>query len=59
VHSLATISDILVEKVDVELKTTDFRLGNIQNLRFKNVKVNGKTMTTPEPQTLSNLSINN
>ncbi|MBO9202490.1 MULTISPECIES: glycoside hydrolase family 28 protein [Niastella] len=47
-HSLATISDILVENVDIALKSTDFRLGNVQNLRFKNVRVNGKPMPAPE-----------
>jgi alpha-L-rhamnosidase len=47
-HNQATISDILVENVDVDLKTTDFQLSNVQNLRFKNVKVNGKTMPAPE-----------
>jgi alpha-L-rhamnosidase len=49
-HKQTTISDILVENVDVDLKNTDFRLGNVQNLRFNNVKVNGKIMPTPEPR---------
>jgi len=49
-HNQTTISDILVENVDVSLKDTLFHLGNVQNLRFKNVKVNGKPMTTPETQ---------
>jgi polygalacturonase len=47
-HNQASISDILVENVDLDLKSTDFHLGNVQNLRFKNVKVNGKTMSAPE-----------
>ncbi|SEO14114.1 glycoside hydrolase family 28 protein [Niastella yeongjuensis] len=51
-HNQATISDILVENVDVTLKSTDFHLGNVQNLRFKNVKVNGKNLPTPEPKTM-------
>ncbi|OQP61140.1 hypothetical protein A3860_05325 [Niastella vici] len=47
-HNQATISDILVENVNVDLKTTNFQLGKVQNLRFVNVTVNGKAMTTPE-----------
>lgn len=46
-HSQATISDILVENVNVDFKSTGFQLGNVQNLRFRNVTVNGKTMTAP------------
>lgn len=55
-HNQATISDILVENVDVDLRSTDFHLGNVQNLRFKNVKVNGKNM--PAPETKSTMAKN-
>ncbi len=51
-HDQATISDILVENVDVDLKSANFRLGNVQNLRFKNVKVNGKSLPSPEPKNM-------
>jgi alpha-L-rhamnosidase len=47
-HSQAAISNILIENTDVDLKTANFRLGNVQNLRFRKVKVNGKTMAAPE-----------
>jgi alpha-L-rhamnosidase len=33
--------------VDVQMKSTDFKLGNVKDLRFKNVKVNGKKMPSP------------
>lgn len=46
-HAKATISDIVLENVNLELTTTDLRLGNVQNLHFKEVKVNGKTVATP------------
>lgn len=52
-HKETTISDILVENVDVDLNSTKFHLGNVQNLRFNNVKVNGKTMATPVSNSLS------
>jgi alpha-L-rhamnosidase len=48
-HDQTVISDILVKNVDVQLKSTDFQIGNVQRLRFKNVKVNGKTMPVPTP----------
>lgn len=48
-HNQTTISDILVQNVDVDLKTTGLQLGsNVQNLRFINVKVNGKIISAPE-----------
>jgi polygalacturonase len=46
-HAKATIKDITVRNVDVQLKSLDFKVGNVQNLRFKNVKVNGKKMNAP------------
>lgn len=46
-HDQTVISDILVTNVNVQLKSTDFQVGNVQNLRFKNVKVNGKKMSVP------------
>ncbi|WP_207425169.1 glycoside hydrolase family 28 protein [Pedobacter sp. SYSU D00535] len=52
-HPQAEIRDILVKDVDVELKTTDFQLGNVQGLRFKNVKVNGKALPVPPANNLS------
>jgi polygalacturonase len=48
-HDQTVISDILVENVDVQLKSTDFQLGNVQGLRFRKVKVNGKAMPVPTP----------
>ena len=48
-HAKATIKDILVKNVDIQLKSTDFKLGDVQNLRFKRVKVNGKKMVAPVP----------
>jgi hypothetical protein len=36
-----------VKNVDVQLKSADFKLGDVQNLRFKRVKVNGKKLGTP------------
>lgn len=46
-HAKATIQDILVKNVDVQFRSTDFKLGDVQNLRFKKVKVNGKKMDAP------------
>jgi polygalacturonase len=46
-HAKATIKDITVKDVDVQLKSTNFKVGNVENLRFKKVKVNGKKMTAP------------
>jgi alpha-L-rhamnosidase len=48
-HDQTTISNILVEDVDVQLKSTALQLGNVQNLRFRKVKVNGKLMPVPTP----------
>jgi alpha-L-rhamnosidase len=47
-HAQTVISDILVKNVNVQLKRTDLQLGNVQKLRFENVKVNGKTMAVPK-----------
>jgi len=46
-HSQTEIRDILVKDVDVTLKTTDFDLGDVKELRFRNVKVNGQEMEAP------------
>lgn len=48
-HDQAEIKDILLENVDVQFKTTDMRLGNVQNLRFSNVKVNAAILAAPAP----------
>jgi polygalacturonase len=46
-HAQATIRDIVVKNVDLQLKNTDLKLGNVQALQFKKVKVNGKKMKAP------------
>ena len=46
-HAETTIKNIVVKKVDLQLKNTDFKLGNVQGLEFKKVKVNGKKMNAP------------
>ncbi|WP_207515658.1 glycoside hydrolase family 28 protein [Longitalea luteola] len=46
-HDQATIRDILVSDVDVQLQSTDFKVGKVQGLHFRNVKVNGKKMADP------------
>ncbi len=46
-HAAATIRDITVKNVNVQFKTTDFKVGDVQNLRFKKVKVNGEKMAAP------------
>jgi polygalacturonase len=46
-HPNAKISDILVKNVDVQLKSTDFQLGDVTGLRFENVSVNGVAMSAP------------
>jgi alpha-L-rhamnosidase len=46
-HAKATIKDILLKDVDIQLKSPDFKVGDVQNLQFKNVKVNGKKMSAP------------
>ncbi|WP_205509936.1 glycoside hydrolase family 28 protein [Longitalea arenae] len=53
-HEQANIQNIVVTDVDVQLKSTDFKVGHVQDLHFKNVKVNGKKMADPVPdQTVS------
>lgn len=49
-HERAEIVDIYVKNMDVQLKTTDFKLGNVKDLKFKNVRVNGKKMSAPLAQ---------
>ena len=46
-HAETTIKNIVVKKVDLQLKNTDFKLGNVQGLEFKKVKVNGKKINAP------------
>jgi polygalacturonase len=46
-HDQTVISDILVKNVDVQLKNADFQVGHVQNLKFRNVRVNGKKMPDP------------
>lgn len=46
-HANATIKDILLKDVNLQLKSTAFKVGDVQNLRFKKVKVNGKKMEAP------------
>lgn len=46
-HGQAEIRDVQVEDVDVQLKSTGFKLGNVQNMQFRNVRVNGKTVPAP------------
>ena len=48
-HPKAEISNIELKDVDVQLKSKDLELGNVQGLRFKNVKVNGTAMSVPTP----------
>jgi polygalacturonase len=47
-HDHTVISDITVKDVDVQLKSTELQLGNVEKLRFKKVKVNGKRMSAPK-----------
>ncbi len=46
-HAQTTIQNIEVKKVDLQLKSADFKLGNVQGLQFKKVKVNGKKTEAP------------
>jgi hypothetical protein len=46
-HPKTTISDIEVKNVDVQLKSTDFKVGNVDQLRFNKVKVNGAEVPAP------------
>ncbi|MBE7171701.1 MAG: hypothetical protein INR73_14010 [Williamsia sp.] len=46
-HDRTEIKGILLEDVDVQLKSPDFKLGKVQDLKFRNVKVNGKPMQAP------------
>ncbi len=51
-HAETTIKNIVVKKVDLQLKSTDFKIGNVQGLQFKKVKVNGKKMDAPGKATV-------
>lgn len=44
------ISAITLENIDVELKNTDLKLGEITDLKFKNVTVNGKPFSQTSPR---------
>jgi len=41
------LRDITLENVDVPLTDENFRLGPVENLQLKNVKVNGKPFVSP------------
>ncbi|MBC8051757.1 MAG: right-handed parallel beta-helix repeat-containing protein [Sphingobacteriaceae bacterium] len=47
-HDKAEIKDIVIKKANLELKSTDFKLGKVTGLRFKKVEVNGRKMNAPE-----------
>lgn len=53
-HAKTSISDITVKNVNVQLKSTDFQLGDVKGLKMKNVKVNGKPMPMPSPSMAAN-----
>lgn len=46
-HAQATISDITVRDTDLQLKDPGFKLGKVQHITFKNVKVNGQKIKAP------------
>lgn len=46
-HEQAEIRDILFKDVDIQLKSTDFKVGKVKDVKFRNVKVNGKRMHAP------------
>lgn len=46
-HKLVNISNILVRNANLQLETTDFKVGKVSGLRYKNVKVNGKKVKAP------------
>ena len=46
-HALTTFGDITLKDVNVTLKNTTMRVGNINTLKFENVVVNGAPMTAP------------
>jgi polygalacturonase len=46
-HPKTTIRDIEVKNVDVQLKSADLKVGNVEQLRFDKVKVNGAEMAAP------------
>lgn len=54
-HELAVIKNIVLADADLQLKSTAFKLGNVQNLRFKNVTVNGQKMEAPAPAATARL----
>jgi len=41
------ISDITFENIDVQLKTEKLNAGDVKNLKFENVSVNGKPYSAP------------
>lgn len=46
-HPQTVIRNIIFKNSDLQLKSTDFKLGNVQQLQFKKVKVNGTKMDAP------------
>lgn len=46
-HAQAIIQDIVVKNSALQLRSDDFKLGSVQRLEFKKVKVNGKKMKAP------------
>jgi polygalacturonase len=53
-HAKASISDITVKNVDLQLTSLDFQLGDVKGLKLKNVKVNGKPMPVPASSIAAN-----
>ena len=47
-HALSEIIDISVKNADLKFSSSDFKLGNVKELSFKNVKVNGVKVSTPK-----------
>lgn len=46
-HEQTQIRDIRFENVDIQLKSPDFKVGKVLDLKFRNVKVNGKLIHAP------------
>lgn len=47
-HSRTEIADIHIKNANLTLKSSDFKLGDVKGLRFKNVRVNGVKMSAPQ-----------
>lgn len=52
-HERAEIKDILIKNADLRFENTDFKLGKVEGLRYKNVRVNGKKVKAPVPAEVS------